>query len=226
MALRANYKRYNSPMISQYFAHNLEDQLSKIAEHGFCVMDNFTTLTATLELANETTALNNDACMRLAGTGQSLVTINKQLRGDSIYWLNELDASTVQLMYFKKMEALRLALNQHLYLGLFTLESHLALYPIGTGYQKHIDQFKVNQIKSSDQAMRKVSCILYLNQDWLEEDGGHLRLYLNADNETAHLDISPIGGRLVMFLSDTFQHEVLPSSRVRMSLTAWYLTRQ
>jgi SM-20-related protein len=39
------------------------------------------------------------------------------------------------------------------------------------------------------------------------------------------LDISPIGGRLVMFLSDTFYHEVLPTSKDRMSLTGWFLTR-
>lgn len=213
-------------MLSQYSAHNLEDVLSKITEHGFCVMDHFLPPMTILALANETITLNNTALMHSAGTGQAKVTINKQLRGDSIYWLNEVDASVALQTYFKKMAELRLALNQHLYLGLFALESHLALYPIGSSYKKHIDQFKIKQIKSNDQAIRKISCILYLNQDWLDVDGGHLRLYLNTDDETAHLNISPIGGRLVIFLSDTFQHEVLPSSRVRMSLTAWFLTRQ
>jgi len=213
-------------MLSQYFAHNLEDQLSKITEHGFCVMDNFLTTSTTLALADEITALNKNASMYHAGTGQTLVTLDKKLRGDSIYWLNEFNASKAQRMYFNKMEELRLALNQHLFLGLFALESHMALYPIGTCYKKHIDRFKVSQIQSNDRAIRQISCILYLNQNWLEEYGGHLRLYLNADNETAHLDISPVGGRLVMFLSDTFYHEVLPATKARMSLTAWFITRQ
>jgi SM-20-related protein len=226
VALRANDKHYNNPMISQYFAYNLEELLRKITEHGFCVMDNFITPDTTLELANEITALNNDASMRTAGTGQTLVTVDRQLRGDSIYWLNEVDASAAQRMYFKKMEELRLMLNQHLFLGIFALESHMAFYPIGTSYKKHIDRFRVSQIKSNDRAVRQISCILYLNQEWLEKDGGHLRLYSNTGDETTHLDISPIGGRLVMFLSDTFYHEVLPATRIRMSLTAWFLTRQ
>lgn len=213
-------------MLSQYFAHNLEDQLSKITEHGFCVMDNFITPTTTLELANEITGLNNNESMRHAGVGKTLVTMDKRLRGDSIYWLNEVNASAAQRMYFNKMEELRQALNQHLFLGLFALESHLALYPVGAGYKKHLDRFKANQIKSNNQSVRQISCILYLNQDWLEEDGGQLRLYFNSHNETAHLDISPIGSRLVIFLSDTFEHEVLPATRIRKSLTAWFLTRQ
>jgi SM-20-related protein len=228
VALRANFKRYNSEMLSQYFAYNLEDQLSKITEHGFCVIDNFLPQTTVVALANEITTLNHAALMHEAGTGQTLVTMNKQLRGDSIYWLNEADASVAQQVYLDQMEILRLALNQHLYLGLFALESHLALYPIGASYKKHIDRFKRNNIKSSDQAVRQISCILYLNQDWLVENGGHLRLYLNQSSETKdapHLDIAPLGGRLVMFLSDTFYHEVLPANKARMSLTSWFLTR-
>lgn len=220
-------------MLSQYFAYNLEDQLSKITEHGFCVMDNFITQSVVLALANEITVLSNAALMHEAGTGQTLVTLNKQLRGDSIYWLNEADASVAQQIYLDQMETLRLGLNQHLYLGLFALESHLALYPIGASYKKHIDRFKTNNTRTVGQAVRQVSCILYLNQDWLVEDGGHLRLYLNQACETtdasqldiAHLDIAPMSGRLVMFLSDTFYHEVLPATRSRISLTGWFLTR-
>jgi SM-20-related protein len=167
--------------------------------------------------------------MRKAGTGQMQITINNQLRGDSIYWLNEANSSVAQKTYLDQMELLRLALNQHLYLGLFALESHLALYQIGTGYGKHLDCFQQNNIKSNDQAVRKISCVLYLNQDWLEADGGHLRLYLNPSSETIdapHLDIAPSGGRMVLFLSDTFYHEVLPTNKARMSLTGWFLTRQ
>ncbi|NOS98836.1 MAG: 2OG-Fe(II) oxygenase [Methylotenera sp.] len=220
-------------MLSQYFAQNSFEQLNKLTEHGFCVMDNFLPNASILALANEISALNNVAKMHEAGIGQVKVSLNKALRGDSIYWLNELDASIAQLVYFKKMALLRSDLNQHLYLGLFALESHLALYPIGAGYKKHIDRFKENHTRVADQSVRQISCILYLNQGWLEDDGGELRLYLNQDDAInapeltiKHLDIAPISGRLVMFLSDTFYHEVLPANKARMSLTGWFLTRQ
>ena len=221
-------------MLSQYFAFNLEQQLSKITEHGFCVMDNFISQTTALALSSEINLLHDSAQMHEAGTGQTLISINKQLRGDSIYWLDEADASIAQQLYFGQMEALRIGLNQHLYLGLFALESHLALYPIGTSYKKHIDRFKSsNNSHKIDASVRQISCVLYLNQDWLEEDGGHLRLYVNPVEATVDLpakaalaiNISPISGRLVIFLSDTFYHEVLPAIRDRRSLTGWFLTR-
>lgn len=174
--------------------------------------------------------------MHAAGTGRDLGTINKRLRGDSIYWLSESEASLAQQTYFTQMEALRLSLNQRFYLGLFALESHLALYPIGSDYKRHLDQFETRDNKLQPQ--RQISCILYLNQDWIENDGGHLRLYFNPKSdvtdsnilknlqlEELQLDISPVGGRLVIFFSDTFYHAVLPASRDRMSLTGWFLTR-
>ena len=52
-----------------------------------------------------------------------------------------------------------------------------------------------------------------------------LRLYLD-DADSAHfIDIAPVAGTLVTFLSSRFWHEVLPARRVRMSLTGWYKTR-
>jgi SM-20-related protein len=170
-------------------------------------------------------ALQDTAMMHEAGTGRTHKAINPQLRGDIIYWLNESETSTAQQAYFSQMEVLRLNLNRHLYLGLFGLESHLALYPTGAGYKKHIDRFKGD---SNNQPVRQISCILYLNEDWLDESGGHLRLYLNTNNHSGNeskIDIAPIGGRLVIFLSDTFYHEVLPANRDRASLTGWFLTR-
>jgi len=216
-------------MLSSYFANNLEQQLSAITEHGFCVMDNFASQATVSALAKEIGALNDATGMRKAGTGKTQIQINNQLRGDSIYWLNEANSSAAQQTYLDQMELLRLALNQHLYLGLFALESHLALYPIGASYGKHLDRFQQSNIKENDQSVRQVSCILYLNQDWLEVDGGCLRLYLNPSNTTTnvpYIDIAPLGGRLVLFLSDTFYHEVLRSNKARMSLTGWFLTRQ
>ncbi|HSH54545.1 MAG TPA: 2OG-Fe(II) oxygenase [Methylotenera sp.] len=199
--------------------------VSKIAQHGVCVMDHFLPPATIVELADEVISLSVISKMQVAGTGRTHKTINKDLRGDSIYWLNEAEATSAQQVYFAHMETLRQQLNQDLYLGLFALESHLALYTAGTGYKKHIDRFKGSD---TTQPQRQISCILYLNQDWQDSNGGHLRLYLNPKTETPeplHLDISPVAGRFVMFLSDTFYHEVLPATQDRMSLTAWFLTR-
>ncbi len=212
-------------MLTNYLAQNIQQLITKVTEHGFCVMDDFLSQDATLAILHEIIALKDTAMMHEAGTGRAHKTINPQLRGDIIYWLNETEASTAQQAYFSQMETLRLSLNQHLYLGLFGLESHLALYPTGAGYKKHIDRFKGN---SNNQPVRQISCILYLNQDWLGEYGGDLRLYLNTNDEAdieSKIDIAPLGGRLVVFLSDTFYHEVLPATQDRMSLTGWFLTR-
>jgi SM-20-related protein len=93
-----------------------------------------------------------------------------------------------------------------------------------------LDCFASNDPNNSQrQSQRKISCIVYLNQDWKNEDGGQLRLYLNetdASNNEKSIDILPISGRSVIFLSDTFYHEVLPARRERISLTGWFFTRQ
>ena len=230
MAVGANDKRYNGSMHPHYFAHNLQQQLDQITDRGYCVMDNFLSPSVIDTLASEILVLEGSALLNAANTGRAQTTVNTKLRGDLIYWLNEAEASPAQQTYFDEMERLRYGLNRHLYLGLDLLESHLALYPIGAGYQKHLDRFKAND--NSQLPQRQISCILYLNKDWLEEDGGYLRLYLNADDATdgivataSSLDIAPIAGRLVMFLSDTFYHEVMPANRARMSLTGWFLNR-
>jgi hypothetical protein len=41
----------------------------------------------------------------------------------------------------------------------------------------------------------------------------------------AALEIWPEGGTLVAFLSDRFEHEVLPARRQRLSLTGWFRQR-
>jgi SM-20-related protein len=66
-----------------------------------------------------------------------------------------------------------------------------------------------------------LSCVLYLNDGWRAEDGGALRLYL----PTRHCDVLPRAGTLVAFLSERFEHEVLPAQRERLSLTGWFRRR-
>ena len=95
----------------------------------------------------------------------------------------------------------------------------MALYPPGSFYRKHLDQFR-------GVAHRKVSAILYLNPAWSVDDGGELRLYLEPAGEGEYRDIAPLGGTLVCFRSDRFHHEVLPTRRERRSLTGWFRVRE
>jgi len=110
---------------------------------------------------------------------------------------------------------LREQLDRELFLGLRELEAHYALYPPGARYARHRDRFR-------DDDARVLSAVLYLNDDWNEADGGALRLYFDTGVSTPYRDIAPHAGTLVLFLSAEFDHEVLPATRERLSVAAWF----
>ncbi len=112
-----------------------------------------------------------------------------------------------------KVDFLKNLLNQSLFLGLKDWEVHLASYAPGAFYRKHLDRHS--------QSTRKLSVIIYLNQNWRSQDGGELIIYTKNDEELVR--VSPVGGRIVAFLSEEFPHEVLPATRERRSLTGWFL---
>jgi len=113
--------------------------------------------------------------------------------------------------FLETMDQLRLHLNRTLYLGLYETENHFAMYPPGSFYRRHIDRFR-------DDDRRVVSSILYLNEQWLPQHGGALRLLLK-DGPT---DVDPVANRLVLFMSDQVEHEVLVTHAQRLSLTGWF----
>jgi SM-20-related protein len=130
--------------------------------------------------------------------------VNEGIRRDEIYWLERPHA---------EFEELRLLLNRDLFLGLRSLESHYAYYPPGGFYRRHVDRFRADDA-------RTVSFILYLNENWKPADGGRLRLYLKNEE----VDIDPVGGTLVCFMSGEIEHEVLESRAPRFSYTGWMKT--
>lgn len=87
----------------------------------------------------------------------------------------------------------------------------------GAKYPLHVDN--PQGLASGD--TRKLTCILYLNPDHQEDvDGGEIRLFLPSEETTESwdtLDLSPIGGRLLVFWSDEIPHEVLPTSSESLS---------
>lgn len=87
--------------------------------------------------------------------------------------------------------------------------------PGGSKYPLHIDN--PQGISAGD--TRKLTCILYLNPNYKDgTDGGELRLLLppniDEDKRTTKLeivDLTPEGGRILLFWSDEIPHEVLPT---------------
>jgi len=150
-----------------------------------------------------------------AGVGRGAEhRIRADVRSDQILWLDENELTPAQSRYRSEIESLRAELNKELFLGLISFESHYAFYPPGAFYRKHVDRF-------SDSDERVISCSLYLNPDWREEDGGQLRLYV-SDRQ---VEIFPRAGTLVVFRSDDVPHEVALADRDRFSLTGWFRRR-
>ena len=149
----------------------------------------------------------------LVGRGESrLAQIG--IRGDRIAWLGTAQ-SPAEAALGAWLEALRMACNRDLFLGLEEFEGHYAIYPPGARYARHRDRFR-------DDDARVLSCVLYLNEAWRASDGGALRLYTSAEDS---VDVLPQGGTFVAFLAAEFDHEVLAASRERVAFAGWYRRR-
>ncbi|MEZ9260404.1 2OG-Fe(II) oxygenase [Vibrio splendidus] len=134
------------------------------------------------------------------------------IRSDKIQWVRR-DMGEPASLFLDKMEQIRLEANQAFFLGLFEYEAHFAKYEKGDFYQKHLDCFKGNE-------NRRLTTVFYMNDEWSEEDAGELVVYDLKDNHIA--TIPPKGGRLLVFLSEQFPHEVLPTNTERFSIAGWF----
>ena len=199
------------------------DKYSRIADdlarQGWSVQDGFIDDALALALKAEALRLREAGAYRRAAVGRAeSLQMRPELRNDRIAWLDGVSAGEATQAYLRELECLRLCLNGSLFLGLFDFEGHLAEYPPGAFYRRHLDQHQ-------DSDCRVVSCVLYLNHDWSPGDGGELRLYL-PEVQSGELDIAPRAGTLVCFLSSDFEHEVLPARKPRHSLTGWFRRRE
>lgn len=190
--------------------------IDDIAERGWSVQPHFFEDDYLKSLSEEVRVFWREGGFREARIGTKIAQqIRPEIRSDFIYWLEPENLTDLQRIYWDRIDNLRLSLNRELYLGLQSFEAHFAVYPPGSFYKKHIDQFRSVQY-------RLISCILYLNFSWKESDGGQLRIYLDSKDESVgYTEVYPEAGTFVCFRSDTVYHEVLPGSRERFSLTGW-----
>jgi SM-20-related protein len=186
--------------------HLSEAQLDLIAdalvEPGYLVIDNLLPEKLICELLESVNEVNLNR-FSLAGVGRSN---NKT--------------------FLASMESLRVGINRRLFMGLLDYESHFAHYSVGAFYKKHLDSFREQSEPMQQISMRRrLSTVLYLNRDWQKDSGGELVIYEN-NGEKMLTSLLPCFGRFVIFLSETFPHEVLPATRERNSIAGWFRTNE
>lgn len=187
----------------------LEGMLEELAQKNWAVSKSVFSLDFCRSLAHECQNLSKEGHLNKASIGRgSTKTVRKEIRGDFILWLDEHP-------FLESLEVIRQKLNEFFFLGLKRVEAHFAFYPPGTGYEKHIDNHR-------GLSHRKITFVLYLNENWQKSHGGELSLYNPEKDDERIAQIEPTLGTLILFRSDLFPHQVEKSTTNRQSLTGWF----
>ena len=195
----------------------LLDRISQeIYQNSYAVVDDFVDESFRQALLREQTDLLNKGQFKKAAVGKGdQKQVRAEIRSDEVLWMDPSALSPLQAIFWEKIAELQQVLNRRCFLGLKSFEGHFARYPIGSFYKRHLDQFHAVP-------HRIVTVILYLNESWTEADGGQLRMYFPQEDGSESIeDVLPLGGRLVVFLSEEIPHEVLPTQKERISITGW-----
>lgn len=192
---------------TEKFEHLIQGML----QNEFGVLEDFISPELAGRLRNNLLARLAAGKMSRAGIGRNASFLeNNAVRRDEISWIEDDQSDESEEEYFRLIWDFISYLNNTCYTGLNAFESHYARYDQGSFYKRHRDQFKAD-------SGRKYSVVLYLNDLWLEGDGGQLVIYRKDDQ----VSVLPQGGKLVFFQSDKCEHEVLPATRPRMSIAGW-----
>jgi len=184
-----------------------------LADQGYAIVDRFISASEVASILSVDEFKGGLLQFKKAGIGkQRQMKINENIRGDYVRWIDRHTAAQALKVYFDRLDKMISYFNQSLFLSLKDFEVHLTVYPKGSYYKRHLDRFRTDD-------HRRISVIFYLNEGWKEENGGQLRLHL----PDGPLDVFPIAGRLVCLRSDKIEHEVLPATRERLSITGWFL---
>ncbi len=198
----------------------MEDLLDHISQeiynNSYVVVDDFVDEGFRKALLKEQIDLLNQGQFTKAAIGKGdQKQVRTEIRSDEVLWMDSTALSPLQAIFWEKVTEVQQVLNRRCFLGLKSFEGHFARYPIGSFYKRHLDQFHAVP-------HRIVTVILYLNESWTEADGGQLRMYFPQEDGSERVkDVLPLGGRLVVFLSEEIPHEVLPTQKDRISITGW-----
>ncbi|ANP64689.1 2OG-Fe(II) oxygenase [Vibrio sp. Vb1554] len=186
----------------------MNKMIDALATHGYYIWDDFLSEQEVDQLRD---CIPSNWKKARIGRNDDVTRI-ESIRSDKIQWLSP-NMGYAVTSYLDKMEEIRQEVNRHLFLGLFEYEAHFAKYEEGDFYQKHLDCFKGNE-------NRRLTTVFYMNESWTEKDAGELVVYDLNDNKIA--TIPPQSGRLLLFLSEQFPHEVLPTNAERFSIAGWF----
>jgi SM-20-related protein len=192
--------------------HTFDTLINSFIKDKIGITEGFLSKALSLHLTNNLKSLFSKDQLLLAGTGKKAdIDCSKLVRGDKIFWLDRSHKDLFEISFFDVIDAFVVYLNRTCYTGITSYEFHYTLYEPGTFYKKHIDQFQNND-------SRKYSMIFYLNENWKAIDGGELCIYQANSSQS----ISPTNGKSVFFKSNELEHEVLNTTKNRMSITGWF----
>jgi SM-20-related protein len=175
------------------------------------ISESFLSVSLSAALQQNLLRLKRDSRMEAAGIGNAHVKDkNQKIRGDKTSWLDTATKNPAEMEFLDTINQFMAHLNKTCFTGLNACEFHYALYEKGTFYSKHKDQLRNDN-------NRKFSMISYLNENWLDTDGGQLIIH---QNETTQ-EIMPNNQKAIFFQSDVIEHEVAIARRPRMSITGW-----
>lgn len=196
--------------------HYSEDQwlvwMDRLAEDDYVIIDDFINEDLYGQIMDFFHQKEASDELKKAGIGaQKDFQVKAEIRGDFIYWLDENRDSELS-PFFGLMGELTQDLKRFCYLSLSGSEFHIAKYPAGSYYHRHLDQF-------NERTNRQITVLIYLNKNWQNGNGGELVIYKDGEE----IKVEPIAKRLLLFKSDIIEHEVLTTNVPRYSLTGWLL---
>jgi SM-20-related protein len=197
-----------------------DGEIRALYERSWLTRDGVLGRAAAMGVHDEVERLAATGQLRPAGVGRGAAyRLDGAVRGDAIAWIRPEEPPPGLTELCALFLALRETLNRQAYLGLERMEVQVARYPGGgAAYGRHRDAFAASP---GGRPNRRVTAIYYVNPDWEPTDGGLLRLHLDAGPIT----IEPVLDRLLIFLSERVEHEVLPARTPRRAVTAWFRGR-
>ncbi|MCH8544410.1 MAG: 2OG-Fe(II) oxygenase [Alcanivorax sp.] len=191
-----------------------EQIIAGLVRNGYAVVPDYLPRALASALRREAARRDRQGEFSVAAIGRDAQwQQDSSVRRDRTCWLT--GESPAQQALGSHLEQLRQGINRALFLGLFDLEAHFAIYHPGAFYRRHLDAFQGNNA-------RVVSMVLYLNPAWVPEHGGCLRLWPSPRARRPAFDVAPMSGTLVCFLSEQIPHEVLPAFNDRLSIACWF----
>lgn len=204
------------PPPSLSFAPLTDPEVEALSRSAYFVRDEVFGTSVASSIAQEAVALCEVCSLRTPGMGRQALQAHA-LRNDAITWLQPDQSGPALKALHDWFTALAAEVNRSVYLGLGRFDLQLARYAgDGARYTRHRDAFSGPGQAGPN---RRLTAIWYANAEWRPEHGGLLRLYPEGEEP---VEIAPVIDRLVVFLSDRMDHEVLPAYAPRVALTAWY----